>query len=318
MLHFYVGKATPPSSRKTKKKFRPASQPAFRKSSASSKSEQTYLLQLGERLRSVRERRALTQRQLAKHCSLSLRFLINVEHGRGNLSVTSLHTLAHALDVPVESFAAEGLPASPAFEQSTTFLKKLSPPDLQQAHKLLLEKFGGADSALRRFRVALTGLRGAGKSTLGSLLAQVLQCPFLELDKQIEADSGLTLSIIFDLYGIAGYRRMEREALGRILAKHRRFVLATGGSIVSDPTTYNRLLGECFTVWLRAKPEDHMARVLKQGDRRPIAQSRQAMRDLRRILWSREALYRQADAVLDTNGLSVKESLYALARLLRS
>lgn len=277
----------------------------------------SYLLQLGERLRSVRERRGLTQRQLAKQCSLSRRFLVNVEQGRGNLSVTSLHTLARVLDVPIESFAAEGLPASPAFEQSTTFLKKLSPADLQEAHKLLLEKFGGADSALRRFRVALTGLRGAGKSTLGSLLAQVLQCPFLELDKQIEADSGLTLTIIFDLYGIAGYRRMEREALERILAKHRRFVLATGGSIVSDPTTYNRLLGECFTVWLRAKPEEHMARVLKQGDRRPISQSRQAMRDLRRILWSREALYRQADAVLDTTGQSIKQSLHGLALLLR-
>ena len=277
----------------------------------------TYLQQLGERLRSVRERRGLTQRQLAKQCSLSRRFLVNVEQGRSNLSVTSLHTLARALDVPIESFAAEGLPASPAFEQSTTFLKKLSPADLQEAHKLLLEKFGGADSALRRFRVALTGLRGAGKSTLGALLAQVLQCPFLELDKQIEADSGLTLTIVFDLYGIAGYRRMEREALDRILAKHRRFVLATGGSIVSDPTTYNRLLGECFTVWLRAKPEEHMARVLKQGDRRPISQSRQAMRDLRRILWSREALYRQADAVLDTTGQSIKQSLHGLALLLR-
>jgi XRE family aerobic/anaerobic benzoate catabolism transcriptional regulator len=241
-----------------------------------------------------------------------------VEQGRANLSVASLHALARALDVPVESLADEGPPGSPAFVQSTTFLKKLSPAELQQAHKLLLEKFGGADSVLRRFRVALTGLRGAGKSTLGSLLAQVLQCPFLELDKQIEADSGLTLSIIFDLYGIAGYRRMERKALDCILARHRRFVLATGGSIVSDPTTYNRLLGECFTVWLRAKPEEHMARVVRQGDRRPIAQSRQAMRDLRRILWSREALYRQADAVLDTTGQSVKESLYALARLLRS
>ena len=110
---------------------------------------------------------------------------------------------------------------------------------------------------------------------------------------------------------------MEREALERILTKHRRFVLATGGSIVSDPTTYNRLLGECFTVWLRAKPEEHMARVLKQGDRRPISQSRQAMRDLRRILWSRETLYRQADAVLDTTGQSIKQSLHGLALLLR-
>jgi len=276
-----------------------------------------YLQQVGEKIRAVRARRGITQTQLARQCALSLRSLLSIEQGHASLSVARLYALAHALEVPIESLATEGLPASPAFEQSTVFLKKLPAADLQKAHKLLLEKFGGADTAIRSSRIALTGLRGAGKSTLGSLLAQVLQCPFLELGKQIEADSGLTLTIIFDLYGLAGYRRMEREALERILAKHRRFVLATGGSIVSDPVTYNRLLGECFTIWLRAKPEEHMARVLKQGDRRPIAQSREAMPDLRRILWSREALYRQADAVLETSGQSIKESLYALARLIR-
>jgi XRE family aerobic/anaerobic benzoate catabolism transcriptional regulator len=183
----------------------------------------------------------------------------------------------------------------------------------------LLERFGGSDSASRRLRIALTGLRGAGKSTLGSLLAQVLRVPFIELDKQIERDSGVTLSIIFDLYGPSGYRRMERQALESILAKYPRFVLATGGSLVSDPATYNRLLSECFTVWLRAKPEQHMARVLAQGDRRPMAHNRrQAMRDLRRILWSREALYRQADAVIDTTNQTVKQSLESLGRLLQS
>ena len=278
----------------------------------------SYLQQLGERLRSVRERRGLTQRQLAKLCSLSLRSLVTIEQGRSALSVARLHSIAHALDVPMESLAAEGVPASPAYQQSTSLLRKLPPPALQSAHKLLLQKFAGADVALRPFRIALTGLRGAGKSTLGSLLAQVLQCPFIELDKQIEAGTGLTLAIIFDLYGPSGYRRMEREALERVLAKHQRFVLATGGSIVSDPNTYNRLLGECFTVWLRATPEEHMKRVLKQGDRRPIAQSRQAMRDLRRILWSREAFYRQADAVLETSGQTVKQSLQSLALLVRS
>jgi XRE family aerobic/anaerobic benzoate catabolism transcriptional regulator len=142
--------------------------------------------------------------------------------------------------------------------------------------------------------------------------------PFIELDKQIEHDSGVTLTIIFDLYGPRGYRRMERQALESILAKYRRFVLAAGGSIVSDPATYNRLLSECFTVWLRAKPEEHMARVLAQGDRRPMAHNRQAMRDLRRILWSREALYRQADSVLETTDQTIKESLQSLSRILQS
>jgi XRE family transcriptional regulator, aerobic/anaerobic benzoate catabolism transcriptional regulator len=274
-----------------------------------------YLQQLGERLRSARIRRGLTQEQLAKQCALSSRFLAKVELGGGNISVARLRELARALDVPVEALASEHVPASPAFEQSTTFLKKLPPTVLNHAHKLLLEKFSGAPSALRRSRIALTGLRGAGKSTLGSLLAQRLQCPFIELDRQIERDTGLTLSVIFDLYGQAGYRRLERVALDRILAHHRRFVLATGGGIVSDPGNYNRLLSTCFTVWLRAKPEDHMARVIKQGDRRPIAQSRQAMRDLRRILYSREAQYRQADAALDTSGQPLKHSVCSLIRL---
>ena len=277
-----------------------------------------YLQQLGERLRAARVRRGLTQEQLAKQCALSSRFLAKVELGGGNISVIRLRELARAVEVPIESLAAENAPASPAFEQSTSFLKKLPPADLDNAHRLLLEKFSGAPSALRRSRIALTGLRGAGKSALGSLLAQGLQCPFIELDREIERDTGLTLSIIFDLYGQAGYRRLERIALDRILERHRRFVLATGGGIVSDPGNYNRLLSTCFTIWLRAKPEDHMARVVKQGDRRPIAQSHQAMRDLRRILYSREALYRQADGVLDTSGLSVKACLHTLLRTVQS
>jgi len=282
---------------------------------SANKTRSEYLQQLGERLRFARVRRGFTQEQLAKLCALSSRFLAKVELGRGNISVTRLREVARALDVPMEVLAAENPPTSPAFEQSTTFLKKLPPTDLDHAHKLLLEKFSGASSALRSSRIALTGLRGAGKSTLGSLLAQRLQCPFIELDRQIERNTGLTLSIIFDLYGQTGYRRMERAALDHVLERHRRFVLATGGGIVSDPGNYNRLLSTCFTVWLRAKPEDHMARVIKQGDRRPMAQSRQAMRDLRRILYSREALYRQADAVLDTSAHNLKHSVVSLLRL---
>jgi len=274
-----------------------------------------YLQRLGVRLREARVRRGFTQDQLAKKCAISSRFVAKVEVGSGNISVTRLRELARALDIPIESLAAENTPASPAFEQSTSFLKKLPPADLNKAHKLLLEKFSGTPAGLRRSRIALTGLRGAGKSTLGSLLAQRLQCSFIELDRQIERDTRLTLSIIFDLYGQAGYRRMERIALDRILERHKRFVLATGGGIVSDPGNYNRLLSTCFTVWLRAKPEDHMARVVKQGDQRPMAQSRQAMRDLRRILNSREAVYRQADVTLDTSGRSVKACLGSLVRL---
>jgi len=263
-------------------------------------------------------RRAATLAQLARKSALSARFLAKVELGLANISVARLHQVARALDLPIENLVTDGQPASPPFEQSAQLLKKLPPAQLRDAHKLLLEKFSGADSASRRFRIALVGLRGAGKSTLGSLLAQVLRVPFIELDKQIERDSGLTLSIIFDLYGPSGYRRMERQALESVLAKYPRFVLAAGGSIVADPASYNRLLSECFTIWLRAKPEEHMARVLAQGDRRPMAHNRQAVHDLRRILWSREALYRQADTVDETTNQTIKETLQALAKLLQT
>jgi XRE family transcriptional regulator, aerobic/anaerobic benzoate catabolism transcriptional regulator len=309
------------SRRSSSPKKKKSSQSAFRKASVSARSNSkkssmnSYLLQLGENIRSVRARRGMTIHQLARASKLSARFLTTVELGRGNISVGRLNTVAHALDVPIEMLAADAQPTSPAFNQSTAFLKKLPPDQLRDAHKFLLEKFGGVDSTSRLSRIALTGLRGAGKSTLGSLLAQQLGVPFIELDKQIERDSGVTLTIIFDLYGPSGYRRMERQALESILAKHPRFVLATGGSIVSDPAIYNLLLSECFTIWLRAKPEEHMARVLAQGDRRPMAHNRQAMRDLRRILWSREALYRQADTVLETTGQTIKDSLQALLRL---
>src|SRR6266436_9014295 len=293
----------------------PRTAKAAARSISKSSSMNSYLLQLGENIRSVRARRGMTIHQLARASALSARFLATVERGRGNISVGRLNSLARALQVPIESLAADAQPSSPAYDQSTAFLKKLPPGQLRDAHKLLLEKFGGVDSASRRSRIALIGLRGAGKSTLGSLLAHRLGFPFIELDRKIESGSGLTLTIIFDLYGASVFRRMEREALEAIFVKHPRFVLAAGGSIVSDSGTYNHLLSECFTVWLRAKAEEHMERVLAQRDRRPMAHNRQAMRDLRRILGSREALYRQADAVLETSGQSVKESLQALQRL---
>lgn len=305
------------SRNKERKKQRPRGRSRGRALVAAATSTMhAYLQQLGEKIRSIRARRGLTIAQLARQSALSSRFLADVELGRGNISVARLHQIARVLDIPIENLVVDGQPSSPAFDQSTAFLKKLPAGHLRDAHKLLLEKFGAADIAARRSRIALIGLRGAGKSTLGSLLAQRVGLPFIELDREIERTSGLTLTIIFDLYGLAGYRRMEREALDAVLAKHQRFVLAPGGSIVSDPGTFNQLLSDCFTIFLRAKPEEHMARVLKQGDRRPIAQSRQAMRDLRRILWSREALYRQADATLETSGQTVGESLKALVRLL--
>jgi XRE family aerobic/anaerobic benzoate catabolism transcriptional regulator len=169
-------------------------------------------------------------------------------------------------------------------------LGRLTPKDLVQARKLLTEAFGAAVRSERRDRIALIGLRGAGKSTLGAALAKEQGVPYIELDREIERESGTSLSEVFDLYGQAAYRRYERRALEAVLERYERAVIATGGSIVSEPATFDLLLSACFTVWLTATPEDHMARVVAQGDTRPMADNEEAMEDLRRILEGRSAL----------------------------
>ena len=163
-------------------------------------------------------------------------------------------------------------------------------------------------------RIALIGLRGAGKSTLGAALAERLDVPFVELDREIERESGLTLGALFDISGAAGFRRLERRCLERIIEDHPRFVLATSGSIVAETETFERLREACYTVWLRALPEEHMARVIAQGDLRPMGDSAEAMDDLRAILASREALYARADAEIDTSGREIGASLAELVR----
>src|SRR6202041_1012670 len=158
---------------------------------------------------------------------------------------------------------------------------------------------------------------GAGKSTLGSMLAQKLEMPFIELDRLIEHESGLPLSLIFDFHGQAGFRRLERRCLEQVLERHSRFVLATGGSLVSEPATFERLLSSCFTVWVRTSPEEHMQRVIAQGDMRPMANNRDAMSDLKRILAEREALFSKADIQVETSGRTFEESLEILIQALR-
>jgi XRE family aerobic/anaerobic benzoate catabolism transcriptional regulator len=197
------------------------------------------------------------------------------------------------------------------------FLQRLSPAQLSVAREELLHRFRGESRAQRRQRIALIGLRGAGKSTLGARLAKELGVPFIELDREIEREAGTSLSEIFLLYGQTGYRRYERRALEKALEQHARCVIATGGSIVSEPGTYDLLLSTCYTVWLKARPEEHMARVVAQGDTRPMAGNTQAMDDLRRILDARDMLYRQADAVVDTAGRSIEQSLRELKKSVR-
>jgi XRE family aerobic/anaerobic benzoate catabolism transcriptional regulator len=192
-------------------------------------------------------------------------------------------------------------------------LARLESKQLLQARKLLADAFGASMERERRQRIALIGLRGAGKSTLGARLATTLRVPFIELDREIERLAGMSLGALLDLYGQSAYRRYERRALESVIETYERAVIATGGSLVSEPATFDLLLSACFTVWLTARPEEHMSRVMAQGDLRPMADNTEAMEDLRRILDERAALYSKADATVKTAGKSVDQSLALLA-----
>ena len=275
-------------------------------------SESDYLKLLGERVRETRARRGMTRKILARDSGVSERYLAQLETGQGNVSILLLRQIAQALDTPLQALVLDGPEPPVDLVHTTEFLRRLPATELVEARRVLVEHFGGVDLEARRGRIALIGLRGAGKSTLGSMLAYRIEAPFLELDRLIEQESGVSLSVIFDLYGQSGFRRLERRVLDQVIERYPRFVLATGGSLVSEPATFERLLTMCFTVWLRATPEEHMQRVIAQGDMRPMADNRESMSDLRRILDVREPLYRKADATINTSCSSVEESLEAL------
>src|SRR5664280_2691281 len=282
--------------------------------SADPGSESDYLRLLGERVRETRARRGMTRKILARDSGVSERYLAQLETGQGNVSIRLLRQIAQALDTPLQALVLDGPEPPVDLVHTTEFLRRLPATELVEARRVLVEHFGGVDLEARRGRIALIGLRGAGKSTLGAMLANRIEAPFLELDRLIEQESGVSLSVIFDLYGQSGFRRLERRVLDQIIERYPRFVLATGGSLVSEPATFERLLTMCFTVWLRATPEEHMQRVIAQGDMRPMADNRESMSDLRRILDVREPLYRKADATIDTSGGSVEQSVEMLER----
>jgi XRE family aerobic/anaerobic benzoate catabolism transcriptional regulator len=275
------------------------------------------LKSLGDRVRQARARRGMTRKQLARDSGVSERYLAQIEAGHGNISVLVLRRLAKALNVSVDVLLFEDPEPSVELVHTVEFLRRLPPEELKLAHQLLFDRFGGVDPAARHRRIALIGLRGAGKSTLGSALAERLEMPFQELDRLIEQASGLTLDLIFDFRGQSGFRQLERERLEDVIQRYSRFVMATGGSLVSEPATFERLLSSCFTVWVRTSPEEHMQRVIAQGDMRPMANNRDAMSDLKRILAEREALYSKADIQVDTSRRTFEESLELLIQALR-
>lgn len=275
--------------------------------------ERDYLLLLGERLREARARRGKSRKVLAADSGVSERYLAQLEAGLGNVSILLLRQIAAALELPLTELLAEDSGADAELKLTTQFLKRLPRQKLAAVHSQLLRDYGNARDE-RMKRIALIGLRGAGKSTLGAKLAKALGVAFVELDREVEREAGTSLSEIFLLYGQSGYRRYERRSLEKVLERNERAVIATGGSIVSEPGTYDLLLSTCFTVWLKAAPEEHMARVLAQGDTRPMAGNDQAMEDLRRILEGRAMLYRQADVTVDTAGKPVEKSMAELRK----
>ena len=270
-----------------------------------------YLHALGEHVRDLRVRRGMTRAILARDSGVSLRYLAQLEGGDGNISILRLRQVAQAMALPLEEIIRVG-PEQPAeLTLLGQFLARLSPGQLVEARNLLR---GAFEKTGRRQRIALVGLRGAGKSSLGRMLAERLQFPFIELDKVIEQAAGMPLAEVFSLYGQSAYRRYERRALEGLIETHDRFVLSTGGSISTEPATFDELLTSCFTVWIKASPAEHMARVVAQGDRRPMGDNREAMQDLERILVGREPMYRKADVTVNTSGLDVGQSLDELLK----
>jgi XRE family aerobic/anaerobic benzoate catabolism transcriptional regulator len=279
--------------------------------------DKATLAELGARVRAWRARRGMTRKQLAADSGLSERFLADVESGRGNVSINSLEAAARALNITILELLQDA--PRPALARAHGLLARLDDAQLDQACALLTANFGSSDEQGRERRIALIGLRGAGKSTLGAQLAAHRGVPFIELDREIEREAGTSMNEILLLHGQAGYRRYERRALFRIAEDHADgVVMTTGGSIVSERETFDLLQSRFYCVWLKASPEEHMSRVVAQGDMRPFDTTRgasnEAMEDLRRILASREALYARADAVVDTAARTVKQSLKDLQR----
>jgi XRE family transcriptional regulator, aerobic/anaerobic benzoate catabolism transcriptional regulator len=273
--------------------------------------EADFLCFLGNRVRQLRNRREMTRKMLSRQADVSERHLAQLEGGEGNISVVLLRRIAAALAVSLSDLfvAQSGAPAERQTIQQ--FLDRLPPHRLEDVVARLTRDFVPEEET-RRQRIALIGLRGAGKSTLGARLAAQKSIPFVELDREIEKETGMPLAEIFSLYGQSGFRSIEKRTLERVLKEYNQMVLSVGGGIVSEEENYDFLLANCYTIWVKAQPEEHMSRVMAQGDFRAMAGSDRAMEDLRRILEAREPLYRKADLHLDTSGDSVEKSFAKL------
>ena len=272
---------------------------------------------VGGLVRLARAKRGMTRRQLAQDSGASERYLAQIESGQGNPTVIIMKAIASALGVPMmELLPRDGL-GTAAFDRILDVLARMPPSELPAIAELIETRAAAGLASDRGQRVALVGLRGAGKSTLGRMLAERLGCPFIELDRVIEQAYGASLPMLIEMSGLASFRRYEHVCLERVIAEHERAVIALAGGIVSSPETYGLLLRRTHTVWIKARPEDHMRRVMEQGDFRPMAANREAMSDLVAILEARSVDYGRAQAQLDTSADTVAGSFGKLVQIVK-
>ena len=277
-----------------------------------------FVAAVGRLVRLSRAKRGMTRRQLAQASGASERYLAQIEGGQGNPSVIILASIARALDVPIIELLPRSNGRTAAMAHILDVLGRVPVAELPALTELI-ERRAGQDAAVDRGRrIALIGLRGAGKSTLGRRLAGALGCPFVELDRLVEEDYGAPIPDLIEMGGLATFRRHERACLERVIEKHEAAVIATAGGIVANAETFSLLLRRTHAVWIKARPDEHMRRVMAQGDFRPMAQNREAMADLVAILDARRADYARAQAELDTSGDTVEQSLAKLTGVVAS
>ena len=276
-----------------------------------------FLLALGKRVRDLRDRGGITRKALSIATGVSERHLANLEYGEGNVSVLVLDQVASALHCSLAELTGDFTTISPEWLMIRSLLENRDEQTLHKARIAIGEVLGTlAVNGSNHSRIALIGLRGAGKSTLGQMLAEELDYPFVELSRQIEQFAGCTIAEIQDLYGANAYRRYERRALEEAIQIYPEAVISTPGGLVSDLVNFDLLLSHCTTVWVQAKPEDHMQRVIEQGDFRPMAGAKEAMEDLRSILDSRKDFYSKAQIHLDTSKQALEPTFAVLKNLL--
>jgi len=283
--------------------------------SEAGRADTAFAGEIGRMVRLGRARRGMSRRQLAQESKTSERYLAQIESGDGNPSVLVMRAIADALEIPIFELLPQTGGVSASYARIIDLLGRVPPSDLAAIADLIERRIEGAAATDRGQRIALVGLRGGGKSTLGKLLAEKLGAPFIELDRMIEQEYGASMPLLIEMSGIATFKRLERACLERVISENERAVIATAGGIVSNPETYGLLLRRSHTVWISAQPDEHMSRVMKQGDFRSMARNREAMADLHAILEARGADYARAEATLDTSGATIQQSFAKLQKI---